>query len=183
MYQTEVVVKSLPVEEWLSKYCFPGKFMDACKACPDYARVWSCPPGLPGARELLGGYQTAHIVGVKVIYDEAERARALRFPEDAEAVRRESYGVVKRALLDALLAFEKVCPGSTTIAAGRCEQCEECTRPHGLPCRRPERLRYSFSAFGFDLTAIAKDLLGMDLLWANEGLPEYNAAIAAFVTG
>ncbi|MFQ8759611.1 MAG: hypothetical protein ACLSAF_09405 [Intestinimonas sp.] len=37
-----------------------------------------------------------------------------------------------------------------------------------------------FSAFGFDLTALAKEQLGMDLLWAGEGLPEYNVAIAAF---
>ena len=182
MYTTEVTVKAIPVAEWLSRYCFPGKFLDACKSCPDYAREWSCPPGLPGAMELLGGYRTAHIVGVKVLYDEAERARALRSPEAAETVRQESYGVVKKALLDALLAFEQVCPGSTTIAAGRCEQCDACTRPQGLPCRKPERMRYSFSAFGFDLTAIARELLGMELLWADQGLPAYNAAIAAFVT-
>lgn len=182
MYTTEVKVKAVPVSEWLSKYCFPGKFLDACKACPDYARVWSCPPGLPGARELLGGYRTAYVVGVKVLYGERERERALRSPEEAEAVRQETYGAVKKSLLDALLALEKVCPGSTTIAAGRCEQCEECTRPHGLPCRKRSRMRYSFSAFGFDLTAIAGELLGMELLWAAEGLPEYNAAIAAFVT-
>ena len=182
MYTTEVTVKAIPVADWLSKYCAQGENLDACRACPDYGQVWSCPPGLPGARELLGGFQTAHIVGVRVIYDAAERARALRSPGEAEAVRQESYGKVKKALMDALLALEQVCPGATTIAAGRCEQCDECTRPYGQPCRKPERLRYSFSAFGFNLTAIARDLLDMELLWADKGLPEYQAAIAAFVT-
>ena len=87
-----------------------------------------------------------------------------------------SFGLMKE------LAFERVSPGAVTVAAGRCEQCEVCTRLQDLPCRRPERMRYSFSAFGFDLTALAKEQLGMDLLWAGEGLPEYNVAIAAFLT-
>ena len=52
----------------------------------------------------------------------------------------------------------------------------------GRVCRRPERLRYSFSAFGFDLTGLARDQLGLELLWAKDGLPEYNVALAAFLT-
>ena len=98
------------------------------------------------------------------------------------AVRQETYGVAKKALLEALLALEERCPGSITVAAGRCEQCDDCTRPRGLPCRRPERMRYSFSAFGFDLTALAREQLDIDLLWADRGLPPYNAALAAFLT-
>ena len=152
MYRTEVKVAALPVAEWMKRYCFPGRFLDSCKQCPDYGRVWSCPPGVPEAGDYLGAYRMAHIIGVKVLYDDGERARALRSPKEAETVRQETYGVVKKALLQ------------------------------DLPCQRPERMRYSFSAFGFDLTALAKEQLGMDLLWAGEGLPEYNVAIAAFLT-
>lgn len=182
MYRTEVIVRSLPVSQWLEKYCFPGKYLDACKDCPDYGRAWSCPPGVPSAEEYLGGYRCVYIVGVKVIYDEAERRQAAVSPERAEQVRAASYGKVKKALLDALLGLEAAFPESRTIAAGRCEQCESCTRTQGLPCRKPGRMRYSFSAFGFDLTALAEELLGIKLLWASQGLPDYNAAIAAFLT-
>ena len=182
MFTTEVKVKTLPVREWLDRYCFPGKFLDACKACPDYGRVWTCPPGVPEAEALLGSYRTVYLVGVKVYYSQAALARALRSPEETEAVRQETYGVAKKALLEALLALEKLCPGATTVAAGRCEQCDDCTRTRGLPCRKPERMRYSFSAFGFDLTALAREQLDIDLLWADRGLPPYNAALAAFLT-
>lgn len=182
MYTTEVRVKAIPVEDWLKRYCFPGKFLGACRQCPDYNMLWSCPPYVPEAAGFLGKYRTAHIIGVKVVYDREQRARALLGPREAEMVREESYGVVKKALLETLLQMEAACPGSTTVAAGRCEQCEKCTRPRGRICKRPERMRYSFSAFGFDLTAIAEELLGLELLWAGEGLPEYNAAIAAFLT-
>ena len=43
-------------------------------------------------------------------------------------------------------------------------------------------MRYSFSAFGFDLTALAREQLDIDMLWADRGLPPYNAALAAFLT-
>lgn len=96
MYRTEVKVAALPVAEWMKRYCFPGRFLDSCKQCPDYGRVWSCPPGVPEAGDYLGAYRMAHIIGVKVLYDDGERARALRSPKEAETVRQETYGVVKR---------------------------------------------------------------------------------------
>lgn len=181
MYKTEVRVAELPVSQWLSEYCFPDMFADACRACPDYGRVWSCPPGVPAAAETFAPFQTVRIVGVKVIYDGETRARCVS-PEATEELRAGTYGKVKRALLEALLELEKARPGAWTVAAGRCELCARCTRMDGLPCRSPERLRYSFSAFGFDLGRIAKELLDMELLWAEKGLPEYNVAIAAFLT-
>lgn len=44
MYTTQVETATLPVSRWLSEYRFPARFRDACKACPDYGRVWSCRP-------------------------------------------------------------------------------------------------------------------------------------------
>ena len=45
----------------------------------------------------------------------------------------------------------------------------------------PESGRCSFSAFGFDLAALARQELGIELLWAANGLPEYDVALAAFL--
>ncbi len=182
MYTTELKVQSIPVGELLEKYCFPEKYMDACRGCPEYGRVWSCPPGVPPAEEYLKERKTAYIIGVKVIYDEEEKKLALVSPQELENVRSASYGKVKKEMLDTLLKMEQFFPNPRILAAGRCEQCDVCTRPEGLPCRKPERMRYSFSAFGFDLVAIAGDLLGMELLWAQQGLPEYNLALAALIS-
>ena len=86
-----------------------------------------------------------------------------------------------RALLETLLALEQTRSGAWTIAAGRCELCPRCARRDGLPCRNPGRMRYSFSAFGFDLAALARQELGIELLWVANGLPEYDVALAAFL--
>ena len=181
MYTTQVKTASLPVSRWLDGYCTPERFRDACRACPDYGRVWSCPPGVPDARTAFAPFRTVYLVGVRVDYAPGTIAAA-DTPERTEALRQASYGVVKKQLLSTLLELEKAVPGSWTVAAGRCEQCDVCTRREGLPCRKPERMRYSFSAFGFDLGKLARELLGLELLWADRGLPAYNAAIAAFLT-
>lgn len=180
MYRTQVEVATLPVARWLEEYCRPERFASACEACPDYGRVWSCPPGVPAAQEAFAPYQRVHVVGVKVIYDEAVRAAAVT-PERTEELRQATYGKAKRVLLETLLELEKVLPGSWSVAAGRCELCPRCSRVDGLPCRMPERMRYSFSGFGFDLGRIAEELLGMELLWSPQGLPDYNVAVAAFL--
>ena len=53
VYDTEVIVKSVSVADMVARYCKPEVFIESCKACPDYGRVWSCPPGVPLAAEYL----------------------------------------------------------------------------------------------------------------------------------
>lgn len=180
MDHAEVKVVTLPVRKWMEQYCHPERFAGACEACPDYGRVWSCPPGLRSAEEIFAPFSRVHIIGVKVVYREETRAAATT-AEKADRLRAATYGKVKRVLLESLLELEKSLPGSWSIAAGRCELCQRCTRMDGLPCRMPERVRYSFSGFGFDLMRMAEEVLGMELLWSAEGLPAYNVAVAALL--
>lgn len=180
MYTTQVETATLPVSRWLSEYRFPARFRDACKACPDYGRVWSCPPGVPEAEAFFSPFSDVTLIAVRVIYSEETR-RAAASPEETEQLRKRCYGTVKKQLLATQLALEKQFPGTLSIAAGRCEQCERCTRPEGAPCRMPDRLRYSFSAFGFDLGKLALEQPSIRLLWSPEGLPEYDTAMAAFL--
>ena len=181
MYTTQVKTAVLPVSRWLADYCEPERFRDACASCPEYGKVWSCPPGVPEPQQAFSAFRTVYIIGVRVDYA-PETVAAARTPELTELLRANTYGVVKKALLSTLLELERAVPGSWTVAAGRCEQCERCTRRDGQPCRKPERMRYSFSAFGFDLVKISEELLDLKLLWASQGLPEYNVALAAFLT-
>lgn len=49
-----------------------------------------------------------------------------------------------------------------------------CTRPEGLPCRHPDRVRPSLEACGFDIGRTTSELFGIELKWGAEGkLPEY----------
>lgn len=180
MYTIAVRTKQMPIAQCLQNYCVPAHFLPLCRTCPEYEKNWSCPTGVPEASSYFAQYEMLTMIGVQVFYDDAMRAQT-----DAiaiERLQRESYGVVKKALFETMLGLERAVPHSVTIAAGRCEQCARCARLDGNACVKPERRRYSFSAFGFDLTAMAHELLGIDLLWSKDGLPEYHAALAAFLT-
>ena len=98
MYQTRITAAELPVERLLGEYCFPERFREACRACPDYGNDWSCPPGVPSAAEALRPFRTAHVLGIQIFYD-AQTRREVSTAEGAEAVRRASYGPAKRVLL------------------------------------------------------------------------------------
>lgn len=180
MYRSEVKVVTLPVDAWLADYYRPEIFIEACKACPNYGKIWSCPPLAQPTPTLAEPFSRIHIIAVKVIYAEQTRAQA-NTAEKANQIRSATYGKVKRAMLESLLELEKAIPGSWSIAAGECELCDSCARSKGLPCRMPERMRYSFSGLGLDITRIAHDILDIELLWQKDGLPEYNVAIAALL--
>ena len=181
MYKTEVIVKEIELPKLLEQYCFPEKFLPLCKKCPDYGKVWSCPPGLPKNDEIFSKYKKAFVVGLKVIYDEDTIAQASSL-EKADMIRQNTYKKAKRALLEILLVLEEQNPGSTSLGAGKCEVCSACSRAETKPCRIPGHMRYSFTAFGFDITAIAEELLGVNLLWEPNGLPSYDFAVAALLT-
>lgn len=180
-FRTEVCVRGLTVQRLLDTYYDPAAFHACCRGCPDHDKRWSCPSGMPETRAFFAPFSRVYLIGVKVIYTDACR-RASQRPGNLEPLRQRTYGQVKKILHEVQLQLEHQIPGASSVAAGRCEQCKTCTRPQGKLCLRPERMRYSFSAFCFDLGAIAEKELHMPLQWSADGLPEYNVAIAALLT-
>lgn len=173
-------MNKMDVEHWLREYCFPETFCDYCKSCPNYDKVWSCPPGVPGAKDFLGNYPEVITIAVKVIYNKEDRVGSIT-AEMLEKLRQNTYGKVKKILYETLLYIEKENPGTLLLGAGRCEQCENCSRILGLPCRKPEKMRYSLTAFGFDFKKLVKELFDQELLWSQADLPEYNLAVTAML--
>lgn len=177
-YITEVQVRQITKELLMKEYCHPEQFLDSCRLCPYYGKRWSCPPGLPDPFCYLEPYSHAFLVAVKVAYSDEVRRMAIS-EQEAERIRQESYEVVKKKLLLALLELEKEVPGGKCLGAGKCILCDNCTREEGAPCRCPRKRRYSITGFGFDFSKILQELFGIPLLWSSEGLPEYDVAVAA----
>lgn len=71
---------------------------------------------------------------------------------------------------------------SVSLSSGGCSLCETCTRKENLPCCKPDEMRYSMDAFGFDLTAITKELFHIEILWCKDSLPEYFTLIHALLS-
>lgn len=90
---------------------------------------------------------------------------------------------VKRFARIDLLGAETRLKNAASLSSGGCRICPVCARVENKPCRHPEKMRHSLDAFGFDLTKITREFLGVELKWSNGGLPEYHTLIHALLRG
>lgn len=144
----------------------------ACVACPNYGKSWSCPPL---GKNLTDSY--ASFRKVKLYVARIPVAPATPISESARLL-----APAKKRLLTHLREIEERTQGRICGLAGVCELCsdEGCTRPAGLPCRYPEKVRPSLEALGYDVGKAVKGLTGLDILWGKDGyLPEYLLLVGA----
>jgi len=64
-------------------------------------------------------------------------------------------------------------PGSIAIAPGQCVACARCARQDGLPCVRPDKLRFSLDAFLLEAAQMSQELFGTKIQWYNDQPPPY----------
>ena len=171
----------LPMTEFRERYQDRERFIEYCRECPRYDTVWSCPPLDFDADEYLERFAWVNVVGAKVVLN----PRVIEEADTDEKVRTvgwEIVSAVKLELEEKMRQLEGTVPGSVSLSSGGCNLCKECSRKEGRPCRRPEKMRYSLDAFGFDLSAITKDMLGIEILWCRDRLPEYFTLIHGLLT-
>jgi predicted metal-binding protein len=149
----------------------PSRIQGYCASCPQFGRLWSCPPFDQPPLAGLPEWNHAVLVFGKV-WTEADATRERMLTRFQEA---------RRSFRDALLEVERAHPGTTALVAGHCLACESCTRPSGEPCRIPKARRYSLEALGFDVTGLAEGLARQTVLWPREGLPEYLLTVGAIL--
>lgn len=173
--KTERYEATVSVEEYMEQCVDVPTFLECCKQCGNYEKIWSCPSYDFDPVDYWNKYQTFQIVGIKIYvpkdlltqtFEEEERNECMKsivFPH-------------KKELDDQLWLMEQQVPGSVALSAGSCQNCppEECTRPEGKPCRHPERMRYSIESLGGNVGLTVTKYLKQELLWMEEGkLPEY----------
>ena len=175
---------NIGVEELIHSYRDAEKFIVYCKECKRYNTCWACPPFDFNTDECLTSYQTAYIIGTKIILNK----EAIDNYQGWDKCTKISYEIIKKVrkrLDNTLLKLEKQYPESKAFFAGTCHLCplEKCTRIIGKPCILPERIRPSLEAFGFDVSKISSELLNIEMKWSRNGiLPEYFTMVSGFFT-
>ena len=155
-------VREIPVKELMKRFRDAERFIAYCRECPNYGHSWACPPFEFDADAYLYRWNTARIIATRIV----PRETGLPASEADRFIR------PQRLRLDReLLHLEAETGGRAFSFVGSCLYCPDgqCTRPCGLPCRHPEKIRPSLEAFGFDITAILRDLFGLALQWPRDG--------------
>lgn len=84
------------------------------------------------------------------------------------------FAAEKKKPMEHALALEKEYPGSLGLSAGSCTLCAGCSEKSGVPCRRPELMRYSIESLGGDVCSTTESLPSTPVKWRKEGkTPEY----------
>ena len=142
-------------------------FIKLCQQCGNYGRRYGCPPFDRDPLAAVEGYDRVRIIGVKIKPTDStlplEAANDLMEPVITE---------LNKELLETEQSLSGMCYGFV----GSCPYCGgvSCARIEGKPCRHPDKVRPSLEAIGFDISKTAKDLLGIDIKWSQNGsLPEY----------
>lgn len=169
------------MDELVDRYRFERKFMALCRECGNYGTNWACPPFDFDAAEYLGRYCYAYLFALKWTHDTKTIAENDTV-EKATAYSRTLFRNGKEKMLTLLYRLEAGCPGSAGMSAGGCSLCARCSRFDKRTCLHPEKVRHSPESLGFDLAGIAKDFLGIEMLWGNTGLPEYQVLVNALFT-
>ena len=145
------IFTKLETMETLYQYFKPIEVEGYCKACPNYGRIWSCPPFDFDVKSYLAPFTHVLIIGVKTT--------------DFEATRRQFGDILKQvsALSTKLNSLE-------VLIAGNCYHCEVCTKVEGGTCILEAGTKYSLEALGFHVGDICEKLLDAPLDWSgNDG--------------
>lgn len=153
--------------EYIRGYRDAVRIEGYCKACRQFGKSWGCPPFDRDITAELMSYSSIRLLATKVspTMPEIPISEVQQFlrPERLRAER-------------LLLEWERELGGRAFAYVGECLHCPpgSCTRPHGLPCRHPSKLRPSLEAYGFDIALTTSQLFGIELQWSRNGfLPEY----------
>lgn len=166
-YTAEDYTIELPSEEYLKRFRHPEQFEKFCRECPNYGKVWLCPP-FHGERTIdFNKFEKVKLIATKITPSEKdlpiELTKTLILPE-------------RKRLSRELLRLEKETGGYSFSYAGSCLFCPEgkCSRLEDKGCRYPHLARPSLEAYGFDIGMTLEELFRFPLKWGKDGkMPEY----------
>ncbi|MGI6010690.1 MAG: DUF2284 domain-containing protein [Ruminococcus sp.] len=182
MYTTTRHEATISVPEYVEKFVDVPTFLEACKACPNYDRVWSCPSYDFDVIKYWNRYQTFQLLATKITFEEDMLSRTYT-QQEIQDILNQVLPPEKKKLSDELLRAEKLNPGSISLSAGSCHLCKDgCTKPTGGSCRNPDLMRYSIESLGGNVGLTIEKLLGLNLEWVEEGrLPHHFVLVSGLL--
>ena len=166
MYTIEGSEKTIKVNEYIDNYVNVQEFLQYCKKCDNYEKIWACPSYNFNPEDYWREYDELIVVARKILFG----------PDVDEARSYEIMLEVKQDMSRELYELEKSYSGSISLSAGSCDLCKEegCTRTQGKPCRYPDKMRYSIESLGGNVGKTVSKLMGYELEWVEEGkVPSY----------
>ena len=170
MNKLEKFTVETDVQSYLKAYVKPDEFLPLCMACPNYNKLWSCPPYNFEVHSLWKSFSRLKITAYKITIEQTN------FYKD-------ELNELKHSIETELRREEDMHEGSLCLLAGCCELCSCCTRNKSQPCVFPARMRFSIESLGGDVAKILLDFFDIELKWMQDGKPpEYMVLVGGLLT-
>lgn len=181
MYRKEECKGKTTIEDYLENYVDVETFLECCKECGNYGKIWSCPPYDFHPEDYWRQYRYIYLLGTKIIFDK-DTIEKLTDEEEMQQYMKEVLRKEKELLSEKLMLLEEKYPGSISLSAGSCHSCEQCAKQLKEPCRNPGFMRYSIESIGGNVGKTTSKLLGIELQWMGDSLPEYFTLVNGFLS-
>ncbi|MBK5254050.1 MAG: hypothetical protein JJE03_06305 [Peptostreptococcaceae bacterium] len=147
----------MSLQELLDNYFDLERIHGYCTECPNYGKLWSCPPfpfdvtvAFKGRTEIK---VNAWVLDLKILSDEQAAVLNLNTIYEMNYL---------------ILEEEQKTPSSFAFYADSCVICgaDSCSRLLDKPCRHIDQMRYTLEAFGIDVTKMIYEKLDIELKWS-----------------
>ncbi|MGN0581790.1 MAG: hypothetical protein ACI4KB_03730 [Oscillospiraceae bacterium] len=72
MYILQKFERKIPVTDYISDYVNVNEFLEYCRSCPNFDKVWSCPSYDFEPEEYWKNYSSLYVLGYKINFDGSE---------------------------------------------------------------------------------------------------------------
>lgn len=152
----------------LFEYYKPKLVQGYCESCPNYGKIWSCPPLAVDAETYLSAYEHVLLIGDEI------------FKTDGIPINT-SFQEARQVLGNQLIELS----GNTdleVLIAGNCYCCKSCQREENKSCIYENKCKYSLESLGFLVSDISEKVLEIPLKWGQSGEePPSLVAVAAIL--
>lgn len=174
MYTTLTYEKSISVSEYLENYTDISGFLEACKKCGNYGRIWACPPYDFDVEQYWKKYEVLQLLAVKIVFDPSYTKKTYT-PDELQRLIDPILHREKQKISDILFQRELEYSGSVSllpeaaaaVQTAVCAQRESSADILTLCC-------YSIESLGGNVGLTISKLMGQHLEWMEEGrLPHH----------
>jgi predicted metal-binding protein len=129
-----------------------------CMQCPNFDKLWSCPPFVPDFEKFSARYKYADVF---LFWAETSQFSVEENPSIA------CYEFLKKKNRKYVLTLEKEKSGRAVFSFS-CDLCSKCRKKEGKPCKKPKEMRFNLTAFGFMIEDLSKVLMNHQISWSKD---------------
>lgn len=149
-------------------------FTQMCKdGCVNYDTKYCCPGFSPNFNSYVKRYKQMLVVCFVLELNQ------LNYKEYHKL--RVGNAIIKPRL-EKLMRVLEVKYGSKFLSNGACRLCKPCQRKLNLPCKHPQKMRFSLESTGVDCNYLVQELFKFPLLWyKDKKAPLYTAVVCGLL--